>query len=217
MLHRILLAAAVSLVLGITVGHARTKDDAVVVTADPVVLLKIGDVGECTGFVSPAFGNTRIVTAGHCAVDALKANADITAKDSIGREFNTSLIYLDTVHDLAILDAADTHLGKIAVAPLACNAPVQIGDPVSIVGYPLNFGKVTTFGTVAAQPSSWPPDGGGWPEVYRLNIFAGPGNSGSPVFDKAGEVIGILVGGNPSWPGMSMAVPVSELCHPKVG
>lgn len=208
------LAAALSLAL-VLPSFARTKDDAVTVIADPVVLLDIKGVGECTGFVASAFGATRIVTAGHCAVDALKANADVTAKDSIGRTFDTSLIYLDAIHDIAILDAADTHLGKIAAAPLACNVPVQIGDKVSIVGYPLDYGKVTTYGAIAAQPSQWPPTGG-WPEVYRVNIFAGPGNSGSPTFNAAGQVIGVLVGGNPQWPGMSMVVPVSEVCHPKV-
>lgn len=198
-------------------AHARTKDDAVVVTADPVLLLTIKDVSTCTGFAANAFDRKVIVTAGHCAADAIENKAIITAKDSIGREFDTNLLYLDRVHDIAILAPAEQPPGPVAAAPLACDVPVQIGDPVSIVGYPLDYGKVTTFGVISAQPSAWPSPTSGWPEVYRVNIFAGPGNSGSPTFNKDGEVIGILVGGNPQWPGMSMVVPVSEICHPKVG
>jgi len=204
-----------TLVLGIAFAHAssvRTKDDAVVVAADPIVLLRIADEGECTGFVSRAFGRNVIVTAGHCATAA--EGKTVTAKDSIGRTVEVQAIYFDKVHDLAIFKPTDDqYAGPIQVAKLACDVPVQIGEEVSIIGYPLDYGKVTTIGTVAAPPSPW----SGWPEVYRLNVFAGPGNSGSPVFNGAGDVIGILVGGNPQWPGMSMAVPVSELCHPSVG
>lgn len=203
--------AVMSVFMSVT-AHARTKDDAVVVVADPIVLLQIGTEGECTGFISRAFGHNVIVTAGHCATAG--EGQTVTAKDSIGRTVEVQAIYFDKVHDLAIFKPTDDHYaGAIQVSKLACDVPVQIGERVSIVGYPLDYGKVTTIGTVAASPSPW----NGWPEVYRLNIFAGPGNSGSPVFNGAGDVIGVLVGGNPQWPGMSMAVPVSELCHPTVG
>jgi S1-C subfamily serine protease len=187
-------------------SSARAPDD--ILVADPVVLLQIGDEGECTGFVIPAFVAQSIATAGHCAAAA--EGKTVTAKDSLGHTFQVSMVYVDKMHDLAIFAGAIKD--PVASAQLACDAPVNIGDQVSIIGYPLDFGRVTTIGTVAAPPGPWRY----WPEVYRLNIFAGPGNSGSPVFNKAGKVIAVLVGGNPDWPGMSMAVPISEFCHPKI-
>lgn len=209
---RALLAAALSLALALP-SFARTKDDHVTVVADPTVLIQIKDVGECTGFVARTFDRKAIVTAGHCAEDAV--GKTVTIKDSIGRTFSAHPVYYDAIHDLSIwLPDAGVVAEPIAAAPLACNEPVQIGDDVSMTGYPADFGRVTTFGKVSAQPSPW---NGMWPEVYRLNVFGGPGNSGSPVFNKAGHVIAILVGGDPSYIGMSMAVPVSEICHPKVG
>ena len=203
---------AVGLVFATVNGaRARTKDDHVEVVADPIVLLLLGDEGECTGFVTNAFGFKSVVSAGHCA-EAAEGKV-VTAKDSIGRTFEVEAIYVDKVHDLAIFrPSGGIVAGPIDVSSLACDASPNIGDDISIIGFPLDYGRVTTYGKVSALASPWAH----WPEVYRLDIFAGPGNSGSPVFNKAGQVIAILVGGNPQWVGMSLAVPVSELCHPKI-
>jgi S1-C subfamily serine protease len=210
-LIRTLLATALSLAMAST-ALARTKDDHVTVVADPVVYLAIKDVGSCTGFVAKAFGRKTIITAGHCAEDAV--GKKVTIKDSVGRSFPAHPVYYDAIHDLSIwLPDAGIVAEPIASAPLACNEPVKIGDDVSMTGFPADFGKVTTFGKVSAMPSPWNDM---WPDVYRINVFGGPGNSGSPVLNKAGHVIAILVGGDPSYIGMSMAVPVSEICHPEV-
>jgi S1-C subfamily serine protease len=82
-----------------------------------------------------------------------------------------------------------------------------------MTGYPLDFGRVTAFGQISALPSPWANI---WPAAYRIDMFGAPGNSGSPVMLADGRVMGILVGGDPNWPGMSIVVPISELCSPRI-
>lgn len=188
---------------------ARSKDDAVVVVADPIVFLEMKDVGDCTGFVAHSGFGDLIVTAGHCLEDS--KGALITAKDSIGRVYDVEPVYFDTLHDIAIFRGPSDHPPSAKLS-LACHAPVSVGDAVTMTGFPLDFGKATVSGKIAGMPIAWGP----WPDVYRVAMFAGPGNSGSPVMNSDGDVIGILVGGNPSWPGMSMVVPIYVLCQPGI-
>jgi S1-C subfamily serine protease len=207
---RTLLAAALSLALALP-SFARSKDDVVTVSADPVVFLDIKGVGDCTGFVAQSGFGDLIVTAGHCLADALENHAEIDAKDSIGRSYPVAPVYFDALHDIAIFRGPSDRPASDKLM-LACRAPVNIGDTVSMTGYPLDFGKVTVTGKIAGLPITWGP----WPDVYRVAMFAGPGNSGSPVMNDKGEVIGVLVGGNPQWPGMSMVVPIGVVCQPGI-
>ena len=202
-------------ILGLTVfAHARTKDDRVIVSADPVIYLTIGNEGDCTGFAADVFDRQAIITAGHCAADAIKDHQDITAQDSIGRSFKVQIIYLDAAHDVAVLDTPEGGKlpGPIASIPLGCNTKLSIGQDVSMTGYPVDFGKVTTFGKVSSQASPM----GWWASVYRIQMYIAPGNSGSAVVDAAGEAIGIGVGHEPMNPGLALVVPITEVCHPEV-
>jgi S1-C subfamily serine protease len=212
-LIRTLLAAALSLALAST-AFARTKDDRVIVTADPVIYLEIGHDGDCTGFAADVFDQQAIITAGHCAVDAIKNHDDIMAQDSIGRSFKVGIIYLDAAHDVAVLGVPEGGKlpGPIASIPLGCNAKLTIGEDVSMTGYPVDFGKVTTFGKVSAlgSPMGW------WANVLRIQMYIAPGNSGSAVVNGDGQVIGIGVGHEPENPGLALVVPITEVCHPEV-
>lgn len=208
-----LLTFALSTIMSVymvTGAHAGVKDDAVVVIADPIVYIQIGDKGHCTG---TAISVTRILTAGHCAEDG----EVLTVKDSIGRIYPVDAVYVDHIHDLALLNLSGINKLVSQTAPLACTATVNVGDDVTSIGYPHNQGKVTVFGKISALPS--PDADGQWPDVYRIQIFGSPGSSGSSIFNRAGQAIAIIVGyGNtdPTGLGMLEAVPISDLCHPSV-
>lgn len=177
--------------------------------ADPTVLITIKDVGTCTGFVAETNFGDMIITAGHCAEDA--NGGLVTATDNLGNVYGVDLAYFDKLHDVSIWSAPSTKPASTDFT-LACHATVNVGDEVSMTGYPLDFGRVTVNGKIAAEPSPW----SGWPSVYRVAMFAAPGNSGSAVTNSKGEVIGILVGGDPHWPGMSMVVPIKYACSSEV-
>lgn len=208
-----LLAFAVCTVMSVymvTAAHAGVKDDAVVVTADSIIYVQIGEDSHCSG---TAISTSRVLTASHCVEDG----KTLTVKDSIGRVYPADAVYVDHIHDLALLQLSGINKLTAATAPLACTNEVNVGDDVTSTGYPHNQGKVTVFGKVSALPS--PDADGAWPDVYRLQMFASPGSSGGAVFNRDGQVVAVIVGyGNtdPTGLGMIEAVPVADLCHPSV-
>jgi S1-C subfamily serine protease len=173
--------------------------------ADPNVRIILRNVGLCSGFAVDTALGEMIVSAGHCAADA-GTNA-VVAVDTKGNEYPLTLAYYDGVHDVS----AWTTKGKLSTAklPLACKVPVTVGEHVADTGYPDGV-RATLHGKVVKLTSAID----GWPAVYLLELPEAPGASGSAVTNAKGEVIGILVGGNPL--GMSIAVPISILCSPEI-
>lgn len=207
-----LLAGLVLLAFVAAPAFARTKDDAVSVTADPIVYLEYEHVGACSGFVANVFGKQMIVTAAHCFVEGKEAKV-VTAKDSLGRVTPVDPVYVDTIHDVAVYEYTTLHY-PAASATLGCDAKLAIGDDTYIDGYPWDFGHAVTYGKVASVHGQYHLEQ--WPDQLLLDVFTAPGSSGSAAFNASGQVIGILVGGDPKWQNISVVVPITELCRPEV-
>ena len=148
-------------------------------------------------FVTP----NLIATAGH-VVDNTK---------SFIVQFQDGLrTYADFVH---MEKTGRCDVGFIKLRGNRCNdsyldldTEVEIGESLIILGYPwgLNTEISITSGIVAAQKHKWYP-------YLKLSLFADiasyPGNSGSPVLNMDGEVIGVLVGGPHENESYSMCTP----------
>lgn len=71
------------------------------------------------------------------------------------------------------------------IMPVVNRAPAR-GDPIAMIGYPAGLTGKVTFGTMRGR----------WPDGYlHANLDEFHGNSGSPVFDARGRIIGVLVRG----------------------
>lgn len=152
-----------------------------------------------SGGAGVAIGPHSVVTAAHVARHALKdvAPGEPPHKLSVtafgeGRQKST-LLWLNRYIDLALLE---TEKPLPYVRELTCRTPVQ-GETVTIVGYPSiagykAFGPVITKGIVSSltQPPDWMA---GFGEFFITDAKVQPGNSGGPVFDSRGRVIGIAV------------------------
>jgi S1-C subfamily serine protease len=92
---------------------------------------------------------------------------------------------------------------------------VDKGEPIRVVGNPLIFEHIETKGTVISGLfTDGIPIGFGeivWPEAVLLNVSVAGGVSGGPVFDAAGSIVGILVGGAPS--GHAIMIPGPTVCR----
>lgn len=130
---------------------------------------------------------TYILTAAHVAIHAPDGQLVIVQKD--GTALDAHVLWIGANSDLALLKLDDATL---PAAPLQCTAP-PVGSSLEIVGHPavgdtLNW--MHTFGRVGAYYSGYGN------MVARIMFFDGsvyPGNSGGPIFNDKGEVVGIVV------------------------
>ncbi len=137
-----------------------------------------------TGFIVSSDG--AIVTTAH-EVDGCRS---VTVAPSEAPPVETTEISIDRSVDLALIK---TKLSRpIRPLPLRNDPAPRVGEPVYLLGYPLQrvllSGNPSFFATVVAGMGGVRGD----PQVFRLPILVLPGMSGAPVLDARGRVIGIV-------------------------
>jgi serine protease Do len=86
---------------------------------------------------------------------------------------------------------------------------VQVGEWVVAIGSPFGFENTVTAGIVSALQRALPGDG--YVPFIQTDAAVNPGNSGGPLFNLAGEVIGInsqIYSGTGGYQGVSFAIPI---------
>lgn len=152
-----------------------------------------GDVGERTFCSGVHVGGGRVLTAAHCT-DIGKRDIKIGSDD--GKVLsNATVLWVSKHFDLALLRSYEFNESNVAAAHLRCDSDVKVGDEVHIAGNPMGLQWMHAWGRVAG-PKAVPPGGEElWPVAMPLDVTGGPGDSGGPVFDMAGNVAGIVVAG----------------------
>jgi serine protease Do len=153
-----------------------------------------------SGFIVKSDG--VILTNAHVVNGANEVNVKLTDK----REFRAKVVGLDKDTDVAVLkiDARD-----LPVVRLGDAAKVQVGEWVLAIGSPFGFENSATAGVVSARARSLP--GEGYVPFLQTDVAVNPGNSGGPLFNLAGEVIGInsqIYSGSGGYMGISFAIPI---------
>jgi putative serine protease PepD len=138
-----------------------------------------------TGFVVSADG--LIVTNQHVVAGA----SAITVKLGDGAAQPATLVGEDASTDLAVL-RIDTHGRRLTPLKLADSSKVEIGDPTFAIGTPFGLDRTLTTGVVSALDRRIDaPDGRSIAGVLQTDAALNPGNSGGPLLDDQGEVIGV--------------------------
>lgn len=141
-----------------------------------------------------AIGNGYLVTNNHVAEGA----RSITVK-GVGGDFNvgysTEVVATDKINDIAILRINDSRFSGFGSIPYSVTSRMaDVGEDVFVLGYPLGqlLGdeiKLTT-GIINSRTGA-----GNYQNCYQIQAPITNGNSGGPVFDSKGNVIGIVVAG----------------------
>jgi serine protease Do len=166
--------------------------------------------GSGSGIIWRADG--QIVTNHHVAPGE---RADI--ETASGVRFAAHVEARDPANDLAIL-APDTPVGALPAAQAGDSARLRVGQLVIAVGNPFGMKGAVTTGIISHVAPPRP----GERELIRADIVLQPGNSGGPLVDTAGRVIG--VNAMVMSPGVGLAVPahlvarlLSAEATPKLG
>lgn len=134
-----------------------------------------------TGFLID--GKGYLVTNAH-VISKMK---NIYVENNKGEYFVAHAVYTDIASDLAIIKITDTSYKSISNLPYSLKkANSDLGEQFFTLGFPRNeivYGE----GYVSAKSGN---DGDSL--AYQLTVSANPGNSGGPVVNKNGEIIGII-------------------------
>jgi serine protease Do len=159
--------------------------------------------GVGSGFIVSPDG--YILTNTHVVDNATRVTVRLTDR----REFQAKVIGSDDKSDVALLKIDATNLPTVRIGDPSKLRP---GEWVVAIGSPFNFQNSVTAGIVSAigRPV---PGGSGYNYVnfIQTDVAVNPGNSGGPLFNMNGEVIGInsqIYSNTGSYAGLSFAIPI---------
>jgi len=136
-----------------------------------------------SGFVLDAEAGI-IVTNNHVIADA----DEIEVNFSDGSKLKATLKGRDTKTDLAVLEV-DPKLKKLKAVSFGDSDKVRVGDWVMAIGNPFGLGGTVTVGIVSARNRDI--NAGPYDDFIQTDAAINRGNSGGPLFNMQGEVIGI--------------------------
>lgn len=135
--------------------------------------------------------NSHVVRAGKPASSA-KPELRHLVSLADGREFDARWVGDDPDTDLAVLSIDGLSKGSLAHAPLGRSAGLKRGQIAIAIGNPLGFEHTVTAGIVSALGRSMRASTGRTiPDVIQTDAALNPGNSGGPLLNSRGEVIGV--------------------------
>jgi serine protease Do len=153
-----------------------------------------------SGFIISSDG--LILTNAH-VVDGAQ---EVTVKLTDRREFKAKVLGSDKQSDIAVIRINAKNLPTVQIGNPALS---KVGEPVLAIGSPYGFENTATAGIVSAKSRTLPDDT--YVPFIQTDVAVNPGNSGGPLFNIKGQVIGInsqIYSQTGGYQGLSFAIPI---------
>ncbi|HEV2249568.1 MAG TPA: trypsin-like peptidase domain-containing protein [Candidatus Limnocylindria bacterium] len=151
-----------------------------------------------------------ILTALHVVNGATR----ITVTFADGSTYEARIFARQADNDIAGIRALG-HPDQVAVATLGNPNALNVGDDAIVIGNPFGLSRSLSTGVISGLHRSIQPPGSDKPmtDLIQFDAAVNPGNSGGPLFDRAGDVVGIVSGlanpnGQASFAGIGFAVTI---------
>lgn len=157
--------------------------------------------GQGSGFIISPDG--LVLTNAHVVKDA----DTVTVKLTDHREFKAKVIGVDPTSDIAVLKI-DAH--GLQTVRLGDSDELRVGDYVLAIGAPFGLEETATAGIVSAKARSLPGEAA--VGFIQTDAAVNPGNSGGPLFDATGAVVGInsqIYSNTGGYQGVAFAIPIN--------
>lgn len=160
-----------------------------------------------TGF---ALNNGYVVTNYHVVKDA-KSILISGIKGDFLSSYIAEVIATDKNNDLAIIKITDNTFKGFGQVPYSIKTTMaEVGEDVFVLGYPLTQAlgdEIKLTNGIVSSRTGYQGD----ISTYQISAPVQPGNSGGPMFDSKGNVIGIVVAGVPGAENVGYAIKTSYL------
>jgi serine protease Do len=159
--------------------------------------------GEGSGFIVSADG--YVMTNAHVVEGASEVLVTLVDK----REFMARIIGTDERSDVALLKIDATALPEVRIGDVS---RLRVGEWVLAIGSPFGLDSTVTAGIVSAKQRETGAD----IAFLQTDVAVNPGNSGGPLINTRGEVIGInsqILSPVGSYIGISFAIPIDDAMH----
>lgn len=156
--------------------------------------------GVGSGFIISADG--YVLTNAHVVDGADDVYVTLTDK----REYKAKIIGADKRTDVALVKIEGSNLPRLTIGDLN---RVRVGEWVIAIGSPFGLDNTVTAGIISAKSR----DTGDYLPLIQTDVAVNPGNSGGPLINMRGEVIGInsqIYSRSGGYMGISFAVPIDE-------
>ena len=171
-------------------------------------LRPVPEQGQGSGFILDKQGH--ILTNNHVIDNAQLVEVTLWNK----RKYKATVVGIDRNHDIALLQIHD--VPDLQPAVLADSSNLVVGQRVYAIGNPFGFSGTMTRGIISAIRSVAMPSGNKIEDAIQTDASVNPGNSGGPLLNSHGEVIGIttLIASNPNGgaeqsAGIGFAIPIT--------
>jgi len=162
-----------------------------------------GGQGVGSGFIISADG--YILTNAH----VVAGSSEVTVRMADAkREFKAKVVGADERTDIALLKVEQNNL---PVAKLGKSSTLEPGQWVAAIGSPFGFANTITAGIVSATERALPAET--YLPFIQTDVAVNPGNSGGPLLNLDGEVVGInsmIYSRTGGYMGVSFAIPIEE-------